>query len=153
MNTQIIRAKETDFETVKDITQTTIKSVYPKYYPEGAVQFFSDYHSDERILNDIVDGKVYLLEADGSFVGTVTISGNEITRLFVLPQHQRNGYGKMLMDYAEELIGKDNETIVLDSSFPGKRMYIKRGYEAVEYSIIETDNGDYLCFDIMKKQI
>ena len=41
MDTRIFMAKENDFETVKDITQTTIKLVYPKYYPEGAVQFFA----------------------------------------------------------------------------------------------------------------
>ena len=39
-------AKETDFDSVKNITQTTIWSVYPKYYPSGAVQFFSDHHTN-----------------------------------------------------------------------------------------------------------
>lgn len=38
-------AKKTDFDSVKNITQTTIWSVYPKYYPNGAVQFFGDHHS------------------------------------------------------------------------------------------------------------
>ena len=52
MDTRIFMAKENDFETVKDITQTTIKLVYPKYYPEGAVQFFCNHHADDRILND-----------------------------------------------------------------------------------------------------
>ena len=46
-------AKETDFDSVKNITQKTIWSVYPKYYPSGAVHFFSDHHSGDRIKADI----------------------------------------------------------------------------------------------------
>ena len=115
MDTRIFMAKENDFETVKDITQTTIKLVYPKYYPEGAVQFFCNHHADDRILNDIAAGKVYLLEADDVCVGTVTISNNEICRLFVLPEYQHKGYGRLLMDYAEKMISKTNKTVVLDA--------------------------------------
>ena len=99
MDTHIFMAKENDFETVKDITQTTIKLVYPKYYPEGAVQFFCNHHADDRILNDIVAGKVYLFEADDVCVGTVTISNNEICRLFVLPEYQHKGYGRLLIEF------------------------------------------------------
>ena len=153
MDTRIFMAKENDFETVKDITQTTIKLVYPKYYPEGAVQFFCNHHADDRILNDIAAGKVYLLEADDVCVGTVTISNNEICRLFVLPEYQHKGYGRLLMDYAEKMISKTNKTVVLDASFPAKKIYIKRGYEPTEYNMIETENGDYLCFDVMEKSI
>ena len=146
-------AKGNDFETVKDITQTTIKLVYPKYYPEGAVQFFCNHHADDRILNDIVAGKVYLFEADDVCVGTVTISNNEICRLFVLPEYQHKGYGRLLIDYAEKMISKTNKTVVLDASFPAKKIYIKRGYEPTEYNMIETENGDYLCFDVMEESI
>lgn len=153
MDTHIFMAKENDFETVKDITQTTIKLVYPKYYPEGAVQFFRNHHADDRILNDIVAGKVYLFEADDVCVGTVTISNNEICRLFVLPEYQHKGYGRLLIDYAEKMISKTNKTVVLDASFPAKKIYIKRGYEPTEYNMIETENGDYLCFDVMEKSI
>ena len=86
----VIRAaKETDFDSVKDITQTTIWSVYPKYYPSGAVQFFSNHHSDDRIRADIVAGIVFLIEVDGTAIGTVTVADNEINRLFVLPDFQR----------------------------------------------------------------
>ena len=62
MDTRIFMAKENDFETVKDITQTTIKLVYPKYYPEGAVLFFCNHHADDRILNDIAAGRCIFLK-------------------------------------------------------------------------------------------
>lgn len=51
------------------------------------------------------------------------------------------------------MISKTNKTVVLDASFPAKKIYIKRGYEPTEYNMIETENGDYLCFDVMEESI
>ena len=150
----VIRAaKETDFDSVKDITQTTILSVYPKYYPSGAVQFFSNHHSDDRIRADIVAGIVFLIEVDGTAIGTVTVADNEINRLFVLPDFQRKGYGRELMDFAEEIIRKKHDHIILDASLPAKQIYLKRGYVTAKYNMIETENGDYLCYDVMEKHL
>ena len=150
----VIRAaKETDFDSVKDITQTTIWSVYPKYYPSGAVQFFSNHHSDDRIRADIVAGIVFLIEVDGTAIGTVTVADNEINRLIVLPDFQRKGYGRELMDFAEEIIRKKHDYIILDASLPAKQIYLKRGYLTAKYNMIETENGDYLCYDVMEKHL
>ena len=150
----VIRAaKETDFDSVKDITQTTIWSVYPKYYPSGAVQFFSNHHSDDRIRADIVARIVFLIEVDGTAIGTVTVADNEINRLFVLPDFQRKGYGRELMDFAEEIIRKKHDHIILDASLPAKQIYLKRGYVTAKYNMIETENGDYLCYDVMEKHL
>ena len=146
-------AKEIDFDSVKNITQTTIWSVYPKYYPSGAVQFFSDHHSDERIKADIDARKVFLLEIDETEIGTVTVADNEINRLFVLPDFQRKGYGRELMDFAEEIIRKKHDYIILDASLPAKQIYLKRGYVTTKYNMIETENGDYLCYDVMEKHL
>ena len=151
MNIRI--ANEFDFESVKRITQTTIKTVYPKYYPAGAVQFFCDHHSDEKILEDIKANRVYLLENEENEVGTVTICGNEINRLFVLTKYQHMGYGRALMDFAEKMISKETDTAVLDASLPAKKIYLLRGYKETAYNIIKTDNGDYLCFDVMERHI
>lgn len=151
MNIRI--ANEFDFESVKRITQTTIKTVYPKYYPSGAVQFFCDHHSDEKILEDIKANRVYLIENEENEVGTVTICGNEINRLFVLTKYQHMGYGRALMDFAEKMISKETDTVVLDASLPAKKIYLLRGYKETAYNMIKTDNGDYLCFDVMERHI
>ena len=151
MNIRI--ANEFDFEYVKRITQTTIKTVYPKYYPSGAVQFFCDHHSDEKILEDIKANRVYLIENEENEVGTVTICGNEINRLFVFTKYQHMGYGRALMDFAEKMISKETDTVVLDASLPAKKIYLLRGYKETAYNIIKTDNGDYLCFDVMERHI
>lgn len=149
---EIRKAEEKDFEIVKRITQTTIRTVYPKYYPTGAVEFFSQHHSDERILRDIEAGIVYVLTDEGTCAGTVTVAGNEINRLFVLPEHQHKGFGRALLDFAEEKIKASYDTIRMDASLPAKKIYLLRGYKETEYHIIPTENGDFLCYDVMEKR-
>lgn len=146
----IIKADKNSFEDVKKITHTTIMEIYPKYYPPGAVEFFLKHHSGESIVNDIEDGKVYLLIDDGDVVGTVTISENDINRLFVMPRCQHKGYGRTLLDFAEKEILKNYSFVEMDASLPAKRIYRKRGYKETEYNTVKTDNGDYLCYDVMR---
>ena len=150
---RLVKANISDLDDVRWITQTTIMAVYPKYYPAGAVEFFSKHHSDEKIKADIEAGYVYILEDEGKGVGPVTVSGNHINRLFVLPECQHKGYGRYMMDFAEEKIAKEHKTIELDASFPAKKIYLKRGYKEIEYNTIETDNGDKLCYDVMVKEV
>ena len=141
----------TESDKITELVRKTIKAVYPKYYPTGAVEFFLAHHKPEKIASDIEAGKVYVIEQDGIIVGTVTIDGNDIARLFVEPSKQGKSYGGKLLDFAENMIFGYSETIRLDSSLPAKSIYIKRGYKEKEYCKILTDNGDYLCYDIMEK--
>ena len=146
---EIIRAAGEDFGTVKAIVRTTIRTVYPRYYPAGAVEFFCRHHGDGRIRGDIAAGKVYLLLEGGGPAGTVTVDGNEISRLFVLPEQQRKGYGRMLLDFAEKTILAQHDAVQVDASLPAKGIYRKRGYRETEYRVIPTENGDFLCYDVM----
>lgn len=91
---EIVTAKKEDLEIVRRITRSTIKSIYPRYYPAGAVEFFLAHHSDEHIVTDISDNKIFVLYEGGEPIGTVTIKDNNINRLFILPDYQHKGYGK-----------------------------------------------------------
>ena len=153
MRKMIKRADLRDTETVRAITEQTINSVYPKYYPKGAVDFFLSHHSENNIKNDIENGIVYILYECENAVGTVTIRDNEICRLFVLPEHQGKGCGGRLLDFAEKKAAENYSKIIIDASLPAKPIYLKRGYVFTEYHTIETDNGDFLCYDVMEKII
>lgn len=147
----IIKAAAKHLEMVQEITCETIKTIYPHYYAKGAVDFFLAHHSSENILRDIQSGIVFLLCEDERMVGTVTIKNNEICRLFVLPQYQKCGYGKALLDFAEQKIAEQYDVIILDASLPAKGIYQKRGFVEMETKVITTENGDLLCYDEMRK--
>ena len=149
----IRKAEQEDLQVITDIVHRTIKNIYPKYYPQGAVEFFLEYHNENAVSQDIADNNVYIIEDNNEIIGTVTINDNEINRLYVLPEYQGKGYGGFLLEYAEKIVLKNYEEIILYSSFPAKAMYLKRGYKEYRYEVLDTKNGDFLCCDIMKKKL
>ncbi len=149
---RILRLVTDHIDTVYDIVQTTIAAVYPRYYPQGAVDFFAKLHSMQNICHDVSVHRVFLLLNEENIpVGTVTVKENEICRLFVLPAFQGKGYGSLLMKYAERFIAAKYSCVILDASLPAKSIYLHRGYVSIDYHTIETDNGDFLCYDIMQR--
>lgn len=149
----IRQANIDDLQLVKEITIETIHQIYPHYYPKGAVEFFVEHHNDTNILNDIEAGIVFLcMDKKGQAVGTVTLKENDICRLFVLPEYHGLGYGRELLDFAENEIAKRYEEILLDASLPAKRIYLKRGYVEKESHVIVANYGDFLCYDVMVKE-
>ena len=132
----IRKAFPSDLDIVKEISEATISEIYPKYYPKGAVDFFLAHHNQNNILNDIKNGCVYLFFDN-----------------FVLPGHQSSGLGTKMLDFAEKLIAAHYSKIRLDASLPAKQIYLKRGYKDVEFNTIQTENNDFLCYDVMEKQL
>ena len=149
---KIVKAKPGSLADVARITRDTISAVYPHYYPPGVVEFFLDWHKDEKILADIQAGEVFLLLDEGRAVGTVTLHKNEITRLYVLPQCQGKGYGKALLDFGEEAVGGAYGKIAVEASLPAKGLYLRRGYRETGFFTEEAAYGDVLCWDVMEKR-
>ncbi len=160
---KITRATVDFFDTVRGIVNSTIKTVYPRYYPEDVVAFFLQYHSDESIREDIASGNVYLvtanqaddkiLEQEETVVGTGSIRGDEIYRMFVLPQYQGRGFGSALLRTLEGRVAETYGRSRLDSSLPAYSMYLKAGYVPVAWQKIETGSGRVLCFNAMEKTL
>lgn len=150
---EIKAAHTADIGDVLSIVTETVSNVYPRYYPAGAAAFFLAHHSSEAIERDIKAGNVWLAVHGGKPVGTVTVSGDEINRLFVLPEHQGKGFGGELLRFAEKMVSKSYGTARLDSSLPAKEMYLKKGYMVIASHSIETENGDFLCYDVMIKRV
>lgn len=137
---------------VSEIAEKTIKTIYPHYYPSGAVQFFLDLHSKVRIEKAMSSEEIYLAMAQGNLIGTGSIRKNEICRLFILPEYQGKRYGSRLMDLLEARIFENYPKVHVDASFPAERMYLKRGYQIASYEKIEAENGDFLCYHTMVKE-
>jgi GNAT superfamily N-acetyltransferase len=150
---QISPAAPAELRTVLHIVRETIRAVYPRYYPAGAVDFFLAHHSESAVSADLEAGIVYLcMTPEGIPAGTVTVKQNEIARLFVLPAFQGKGYGRALLEFAEQQIAAEHSEIVLDASLPAKAIYLRHGYHETAYHTLSAGN-DFLCYDEMKKTL
>ncbi len=150
---EYIVATEQDVEQITALVQETIKTIYPKYYPKEVVDFFSELHCFEKISKDVVDGKVGILKADNEIIGTGCFKENHITRVYVKPSAQKQGYGSYIMECLEREISLQYDTVNLDASLPACCLYEKRGYKTVKHERWNVENGVVLVYEIMEKRL
>ncbi len=95
---------------------------------------------------------MYILIEDGVVIGTGTVNGEHINRLFVLPSHQGKGYGGKLMDELERIVSQNHRTVQLDASLSAAVFYEKRGYKTVKHESYDCE-GAVLVSEIMAKNL
>lgn len=145
------KATMNEAEKIFQLVQKTIKTVYPKYYPKEVVEFFLEHHSISNILQDIESGSVGILLHENEIVGTGSYKENHITRVYVLPEYQKRGYGSYILQCLEEYIFQNYDTVSLDASLPACLIYEKRGYQTVKHERYLVKNGAVLVYEIMEK--
>lgn len=146
-------AASKDIKAVYDVVQHTIKTIYPKYYPAEVVDFFCELHSKDAIAKDIENGYVGVLKIDDEIVGTGSFVNNHITRVYVLPEYQKKGYGTFIMKNIEARICDIFDKAYLDASLPAAALYEKLGYSAIKHERYPVENGVILAYEIMEKQL
>ncbi len=134
------------------LVHSTINVSYSPVYPQEAIDYFKEHHSEESILKDAEEGYTVVLEVDGEIVGTGTIVGNHIKRVFVNPAFQKRGLGKIIMrNLEEEARSRGVERIEFDASLPSKRFYDSLGYATVEETFLTVANDKRLDYYRMEK--
>src|SRR2546430_11692859 len=93
----IRRFQESDLCQLVRLISETIEISYGEVYPPRAVQFFKDFHSEEKIADRSKTGTTLVIEEDGELVATGSLVGGEILAVFVHPRLQRGGRGKALI--------------------------------------------------------
>ncbi len=146
-------AKEEDLQAVYDVVQHTIRTIYPKYYPAEVVDFFCEHHSKAAILNDIKNGYVNVLKIDENIAGTGCFVDNHITRVYVLPECQKKGYGTFIMKTIETQIGEKYDKAYLDASLSAAALYEKLGYLTIKHECYPVENGVILAYEVMEKEL
>ena len=95
-----------------------------------------------------------MLDRAGRVLGTGTLVGEEIKRVFVEPDLQTHGLGRRIMRHLEERAALAGiEMIRLDASLPAKRFYDGLGYTVVEKAFLQVENGQSLDFFKMQKEL
>lgn len=140
-------------DDIHHILHTTIRTVYPKYYPQEAADFFCHHHSREHILEGIASGNMGVLMDKGVIVGTGCYDGNHITGVYVLPHYQKQGYGSKIMDCLEGEIAKKYDTVFLEASLSAVFLYEHRGYKTAGHGMIDLENDAKLVYEVMEKKL
>ena len=78
-----------------------------------------------------------ICETGGRVVGFLSLIGDEVGALFVDPDHQRRGIGRVLMDDARDS-RRVLELTVFEANSPGRRFYAAYGFEFVDRRVDEA---------------
>lgn len=147
-----------DYKTVEEITR---KAFYNIYVP-GCVEHYLVHIMREH--EDFIPELAFVLELNGSVIGNIMYTKAKLTDengyektvltfgpVSILPDFQRMGYGKMLMEHSFEKakeLGYD--TIVI---FGSPANYVSRGFKSCKKYHVRAGNGKYPAAMMVKELI
>ena len=153
-DTEIREFREADLIPVRRLIHQTIDGCYSGVYPPRAVQFFKEFHSEEKIMDRHRKGEILVVEQEGNLIATGAIVGGDIFGVFVHPEFQHCGHGRALMCQLENRAKargcKESE---LSVSLPSKGFYESLGYKMLEKSSIDVGGGQHLDFWVARKPL
>ena len=136
-----------DLNSLQSMIYATIDVSYSSVYPVRVVQFFKEYHSEDRIYERSRKGEIVIIERASSIVATGSLVENEILAVFVSPDMQRQGYGKRIMsDLENRAKAQGISEVVLSVSLPSKKFYEKLEYEILSERSIDVGEGQHLNY-------
>ena len=152
--TRIRHFHPADVGPLRQLICATIDVSYSSVYPPRAVEFFKEFHAEQKILERGQTGTVLVAEANGKRIATGSLVDGEIFAVFVHPDYQRAGLGKTLMRMLEDqALATGVIEAVLSVSLPSKRFYEGLGYEIVQACSKDVGDGQTLDFWKAKKRL
>lgn len=156
----ISEAKSTDFPVIREIAKTTWPVAYGSILSKAQLDYMLEKFYSDAALNDNFS---ILVKEENICLGFASYEhhylGGTKTRLhkiYLLPESQRKGAGKLLLAEVEKLAFENDDTIIslnvnrFNTAF---NFYKKLGFEKVGEEDVELDFG-YLMEDyILEKKL
>lgn len=156
MMLNIRNEKETDYKLVEDITR---KAFYNMYIP-GCIEHYLVHIM--RGHEDFIPELDFVLELDGKVIGNIMYTKAELTDeegskkeivtfgpVSVLPEHQRNGYGKMLIEHSLNRAAElGYEAVVI---FGSPSNYVSSGFKCCKKYNVCVEKGKYPAAMLVKE--
>lgn len=163
---------EIRFASLKDIPE--IIKVARKTWPVSYKHIISDqqinymldlFYSPVSLLNqiEILEHKFLLIEDDDHNVKAFAaysympaVRGVRLHKLYVLPENQHLGFGKILVSTIIDLVKRENFTFLelnVNKNNTALHFYIKNGFALVREEDIDIGSGFFMNDYILKKEI
>jgi GNAT superfamily N-acetyltransferase len=152
MTVEIFNTK--DIDELYNFIVDTIKISYYGYYPEEAINHFIEYSNKIDILDDAQNNNVIVVKSANKIIATGTLKYTHIKRVFVSPNYQGQGLGKLIMQNLEDKAKENNLKLVeLHSSLFAKVFYDSLNYKMFKIGNVKVENGELLYYQRMAKRL
>ena len=134
---------------IDEVSYLAYKSMISK---EGYEYLRNNLWGLEIIKKDAREGCTIVVKDDDKIIGTGTIVGNYISKIYIKPKYHGCGIGKLIVKYLEDKAKSNGvKTIFLASNVYAEKFYIKLGYKTTENREMSTPNGHVVKLSWMKK--
>jgi N-acetylglutamate synthase-like GNAT family acetyltransferase len=145
---------ENDINDLYNFIVDTINISYFGYYPEEAIKHFIEYSNTKDILEDAQNNYVIVIKDKNKIVATGTLIYTHIKRVFVSPNYQGKGLGKLIMKELEaKAKANDLKLVELHSSLFAKQFYDSLNYKMFKIGNVKVENNELLYYQRMAKRL
>ena len=125
----IVEVAEDNIIEAARIHSESWKESHRAFCSEEFVELHTVEHQREYLQKEMQQGKKIYMLIDDMPVGIVSVKGNLIENLYILPQRQRQGYGTKLLLYAIEQCEDIPVLWILSNNQKAERFYRKYGFK------------------------
>ena len=122
-----------DFDAVTSLWRETRELAFPDFQREKGHTFEEDCNYFQNVI--LANNDVWVAESDGRVAGFIAIAGDFVDQLYIHPDFQRHGIGKLLLDHAKSLSPEHIWLYTLQINANGRAFYEKNGFVAVRFGI------------------
>lgn len=118
-----------DATELSSLMRETVITSNSKDYSKEAVQCLVNEYSPERLIKDSKKMDIFVASESSKLLGTISLVGDRISKMFVLPAVQGKKIGSELIRHVEAFAKKEGKTTLrVRSSITAYGFYQKLGY-------------------------
>lgn len=154
-------AEQSDIRSISNMAHIIWPAAYGDILSQDQIDFMLEKsYTVEGLAESMVDGQFfYVLKEEGvaqGFVALRTFTDKvRIEKLYLMPDVQGKGFGKVLIDFAFEKAmkkGKDILELNVNRNNPAYHFYLKQGFKVVE--TVDIPYYDYVLNDyVLQKEV
>ena len=126
---KIIKVDEANIADAGRIHSESWKESHRSFCSAEFVEKHTPAAQADYLHREMSTGKIIYILIDNYPVGIVSVYGNLIENLYVLPSEQRKGYGSLLLDYAIRHCTGTPSLWILNNNEGAYRLYTKNGFK------------------------
>ena len=132
MECTIRPALEDDADEISAVILRTLRETNAKDYAREIIERIEHSFSPSAVLQLIAKRTVFVAVIGSRVVGTASLDGSVVRTVFVSPDVQARGIGKLLMAEIERTAReRDIHTLAVPSSLSAETFYLQLGFRAV----------------------
>lgn len=135
MECTIRHAREDDADEISAVILSTLRETNAKDYAREIIERVEHSFSPSAVLQLIGKRTVFVAAIGSRVVGTASLDGSVVRTVFVAPDVQARGIGKLLMAEIERTArARDIPKLAVPSSISAETFYVRLGFRALRDS-------------------